>query len=684
MVVEHRRLRTVGSSAPATLCRLRMPTQRNDKMKNSTTTDLTTAAVAQNTPESVQTQRDRRELLALLGGALGALTLTACAEGQGDAGQIESLVQGISGSTTVMYADVITDLRALAGSTTTVAVLKGASAIFDGGGGVFIWSTTAAQDDGWAIVNASSGNAAGWRRVAASIGSVANITALRATAGTPGALAVLRGYAAAGDGGGGLFTWSTVSAPDDGGTIFNAASGNSSGWRRIFSGGFDVKWFGAKGDNATADDAAIQRAINAAYSADVYLSQNTGRTVLLSAGIYQLASPLIIANNFVANASNGLILEGEGWHSVLVPRSGVAAAIIVTFGYGALRDFSINGAAKAGGSAAGIVFKRGVATQVTNVYISSCAGDGMLFDNHYPFTPSFVGNNDTMTVSSCVITNCGGYGIQLKGGPDNNNITFRTCTVQNNTHAGLLIRGNLNRVEGGDWSYNGGPAGIVLSDAADSSISVGNVLLYPYTDAMANTVYNSGKSQQNTILLGYGQGGGANPTWSGVANSAQNDMVIAPDLANTQGAGLAIVTSNSNPSRGLKITAAPGLPLTQLYAEGDANQALWVYSKGSGGIALGYHADPFQAQFCKTLALSLTVPAGGTASFVGTVSNNNSPVSVKLGDIAHASFGSILPAGVYIRSVEVTAAATVTVTFQNSSATAQVLNNYVRIQVTVY
>ena len=654
-------------------------------MKNSPTTDLTNVTEVQNAPESGQHPRDRRELLALLGGALGALTLAGCAQGQGEASPIESVAQGLSGSTTVDYADVITDLRALAGSTTTVAVLKGASAIFDGGGGVFIWSTTAAQDDGWTVLNASSGNAAGWRRVAANIGSVPNITALRATVGIPGALAVLRGYAADADGGGGLFCWSSAAAPDDGGTILNAASGNSAGWRRIFSGGFDVKWFGAKGDGVTADDAAIQRAINAAYSNDPYISQTTGRTVLLSAGIYQLANPLLIASNFSTGASNGIVFKGEGWHSVLVPRTGVAAAIIVTFGWGVLRDFSIQGGGKTGGTAAGIVFKRAIATQVTNVYVNACAGDGLLFDNNYPLTPSFVGNNDTMTVNSCSVTNCGGYGIQLKGGPDNNNITFRTCTVQSNARPGLLIRGNLNRVEGGDWSYNGGPAGIVLSDPADTSISVGNVLLYPYTDSMACTVYNSGKSQQNTILVGYGQGTGVNPTWSGLANVAQNDMVIAPDLANTQGAGLAIVTSNSNPSKGLKITAAPGLPITQVYGEGDPTQALWVYSKGSGGIVLGYYADPFQAQFCKTLAVSLTVPAGGTASFVGTVSNNiYSPVSVKVGDIAHASFGSLLPAGVYIRNVEVTAAATVTVTFQNSSATAQTLNGYVRIQVTVY
>jgi hypothetical protein len=627
-------------------------------------------------------------LLSVLGGAIGLSMLEGCAGSDGGAelaptDPIGTASESLSGATTVVYADVITDLRALSGTTTTIAILKGASAIFDGGGGVFVWSTTAAADDGWAVLNAGSGNTAGWRRVAANVASIANVTSLRATVGTAGALAVLTGYSTAGDGGGGLFCWSTTALQDDGGTIFNSAAGNTAGWRRMYSGGLDVRWFGARGDTNQPQDQAIQLAINAAYSPDPNISpQKTGRTVLLPAGIYQLASPLMIGSP-ATNAANGLIFKGEGWHSVLVPQTGVAAAIVACNPWGALRDFSIQ-AGGTGATVAGIVMKEVGNSRIVNVYINRCAGDGMAFDNLYATSPSFTGNNDNASVESCVVTNCGGYGIQLKPSADNNAMAFRNCQVQVNGKAGLLIRGHFNRVEGGDWSANGGPAGIVLSDPADTSYSSYNVLLYPYTDSMVNTVYNAGMAQQNTILLAGGSGEGTSPAFSGVANG-HDDMVITQDWKNSNGSGLAFVINNSNPARGLKVTAASALPLTQVYAEGDPNIALWLYSKGTGGIAFGFYADPFQAQFSKTKAVSgLAVPAGGIATVAVPVANNNSPVSVKVGDVATASFNTVLPAGVYIRSVEVTAAATVTVTFQNSSATAQSITGAVRVQVTIY
>lgn len=79
-----------------------------------------------------------------------------------------------------------------------------------------------------------------------------------------GSFAVLTGYSAPGDGGGGVFYWSATGS-DDGGTVF-AASTNGY-WHRIYSGAINVRWFGATGDGSTPDEAALTAAEQAASAA---------------------------------------------------------------------------------------------------------------------------------------------------------------------------------------------------------------------------------------------------------------------------------------------------------------------------------------------------------------------------------------------------------------------------------
>ena len=70
-----------------------------------------------------------------------------------------------------------------------------------------------------------------------------------AAGGLPAQLVLLKGFATPGDGGGGIFCWSAIAAKDDGGTIINTTAGGlASGWRRLYSGPLDVRWFGAVGD----------------------------------------------------------------------------------------------------------------------------------------------------------------------------------------------------------------------------------------------------------------------------------------------------------------------------------------------------------------------------------------------------------------------------------------------------
>jgi hypothetical protein len=83
-------------------------------------------------------------------------------------------------------------------------------------------------------------------------------------------------------------------------------------FRRIVPSWFDVRDYGAKGDGATDDTAAIQAALNAAAtSRSGYSSMSSGR-VLIPTGVYRITSPLTLIGR------PGLTIEGEGrWTSIL-------------------------------------------------------------------------------------------------------------------------------------------------------------------------------------------------------------------------------------------------------------------------------------------------------------------------------------------------------------------------------
>jgi hypothetical protein len=233
----------------------------------------------------------RRSLaLALFGALGGAALLQACTSERDDSAPLGEVVQALNGSGTLKFADSVSALRALTGgSQTWIAALQGYNAPGDGGGGLFYWSTTAKADDGWLVLNSGSGNSAGWRRVNPGFAQADSVTALRAMNGATKGIAVLVGWSAAGDGGGGLFHWSTSSAVDNDGTIINAGGfgSNGPGWRRIFADAVNVKWFGAKGDGTTPANTAFSRALAA------------GQHVLVPEGTYYLSASLDITKRGV-------------------------------------------------------------------------------------------------------------------------------------------------------------------------------------------------------------------------------------------------------------------------------------------------------------------------------------------------------------------------------------------------
>lgn len=109
---------------------------------------------------------------------------------------------------------------------------------------------------------------------------------LRSATGLNGQIKFVKGRVVPGDGGEGLFRWSTQVADDDGGTSFNQGGlgSSSAGWRRVGSDALSARWFGAVGDGVTDDHDALDLALGAANAA--------GKLLFIPPGNYLLNSQL--------------------------------------------------------------------------------------------------------------------------------------------------------------------------------------------------------------------------------------------------------------------------------------------------------------------------------------------------------------------------------------------------------
>lgn len=121
---------------------------------------------------------------------------------------------------------------------------------------------------------------------------MANYTALRAYTGRATGVRITQAGLA------GFFqrdTADTTSA-DNGGTVIVDGSGRR--WKRLFTWPVNVLWFGAKGDGATDDTAAIQAAVNALPM--------TGGEVAFDVGVYAVSAAITI------NGKPNVVLRGPG------------------------------------------------------------------------------------------------------------------------------------------------------------------------------------------------------------------------------------------------------------------------------------------------------------------------------------------------------------------------------------
>jgi hypothetical protein len=126
---------------------------------------------------------------------------------------------------------------------------------------------------------------------------------------------VTSGYYVANDGGGGTFVWNATSTTaDDGGTVI-APNGVSTGrWLLQYPHGkANVRWFGAYGDGAHDDTAAIQSAVNLASTAD-YNVGTGGMTTVQGLQVYVPAGTYLITT---VNMLRGVTIQGASIHSAI-------------------------------------------------------------------------------------------------------------------------------------------------------------------------------------------------------------------------------------------------------------------------------------------------------------------------------------------------------------------------------
>lgn len=178
---------------------------------------------------------------------------------------------------------------------------------------------------------------------------------------------------------------------------------------------FNVVDYGAVGDGATDDYAAIQAAIDAA--------EVTGGVIYFPRGVYKINTGLTVQEE-------GLILQGEGagdlgYAKGTIIRAGAALAAMIDFSTAArstaIKDILVDGADTA---SVGLYIQTPKVV-VENCFITQCQAEGI-------FVVSF-----TIDILNSSIYDNNGYGIRLRGGSGTNDIKISNCVISANAKSGV-------------------------------------------------------------------------------------------------------------------------------------------------------------------------------------------------------------------------------------------------------
>lgn len=239
---------------------------------------------------------------------------------------------------------------------------------------------------------------------------VDTVAALKALAAPSSALTYLvRGYYAAGDGGGGFWRWASASAATaNNGTIIQLDAGGAGRFLRVYDENVvSVRWFGAKGDDSNADASAIQAAID------------TGKTVEIPDGTYRVGTALTVA-------TEGQIIQGRGRSARSVLKATAAIIVITTqtTRHITIRDLHINGNATA---TYGVKMNFPKHT-LENCRVTACVTAGVWMAYF------------SQVVKGCDISDNTGRGILIEDGAGQvNDMTVCDSIVSGNTLDGIAV-----------------------------------------------------------------------------------------------------------------------------------------------------------------------------------------------------------------------------------------------------
>lgn len=400
----------------------------------------------------------------------------------------------------------------------------------------------------------------------ADVANIAELKALEVSQIPDKMQALVGGYYAHGDGGGGQFYYDAgASDADNSGTIIAPTAG-AGRWKRIYSGAVNVKWFGAKGDGVADDTTAIVAAINLSGG-----TPHGASSIALPGGNFIVSSLDINANvNIVGAGREGTTITVTGFgtyaflkYGVLLRGSGPGE------GYVSLTGVYVKVQSTETSQIGILITKRAL---LTDVRVKNAPGDGIYLHsvNVSTETPYF------SRFESVWSTNNGGAGIKITG--NCNGCQFINCEANGNNEHGIHaapIGSPVNLVNtqivGGQASYNK-KHGIFLENGwyhyitdlyceQNSAVDGGN----PVTGAYKNI--HMGVASYSYVNIG-GMGVATSDIPSTIVrNAAPNNFVGYGGHVLQAGATMSLGADNYGAGCALSLNAAANCQHTILFRE---------------------------------------------------------------------------------------------------------------------
>lgn len=303
----------------------------------------------------------------------------------------------------------------------------------------------------------------------------------------------LLGRLSPGDGGEGIFRWdgsdlsSQVSADPLAG-IYVAPetdpSGASGAWVRQFTGMMNVRWWGAVGDGATDDTAALQAAVNAtAGQCSLFLPRGTyviSDSIVVSAPANKYLT--VLGENYVRSSIKAVgttpftavfLFDPAVRHSYLTFRDfTVDGNNVANHGFYAVENSTVSGMDHAlfehlnirGTRVHAIYIENGWCNTVSKSLIANNYGDGVFMWR--------VAANAINIVDSKMVAN-GGLGVHIANG---NGVRISGNTIEKNKAGGLVINSTKGfEVTGNYFESNGNRDPDPVVPGEDFGISLGPV-----------------------------------------------------------------------------------------------------------------------------------------------------------------------------------------------------------------